>query len=151
MTLTTNKYKPLIGIVLLLLTLSLNGYSIGGPRQSSTLTEEQKINHLIQYIEKSNVIFIRNGSEYNAKDAAKHLRVKLEKAGKKVKTCKEFIDYIASKSSMSGEPYKVKFPNGVIMPLRDVLYYELKKLESGKVGFKPKYLLYPTTAVSLAC
>ncbi len=135
MTLTTKKYTLLIEIVVFLLTLSLNGFGIDGPLNSSALTEAQKINHLVQYIEKSNVIFIRNGSEYNAIDAAKHLRVKLEKAGKKVKTCKEFIDYIASKSSMSGEPYKVKFPNGVVMPLRDVLYYELKKLESGKVGF----------------
>ncbi len=151
MALTTKYLKTQIGIVLLLLTHSLYGFGIGGPRQSTTLTEEQKINHLIQYIEKSNVIFIRNGSEYNAIDAAKHLRMKREKAGKRVKTAKEFIDYIASKSSMSGEAYKIKFPNGMIMPVRDVLYYELKKLESGKVGFKPNYLLNPTKAISLAC
>ncbi len=151
MTLTTKKYTLLIGIVVLLSNYSLLGFGIGGPLQSSALTEEQKINHLIQYIEKSKVTFIRNGSEYNAIDAAKHLRTKREKAGKRVKTAREFIDYIASKSSMSGEAYKIKFPNGVIMPVRDVLYYELKKLESGKVGFKPKYLLNPITAISLAC
>lgn len=126
-------------------------FAIGGPLQTTTMSEEQKITHLIQYIEKSNVIFIRNGSEYNAADAAKHLRMKREKAGKKIKTAKEFIDYLASKSSVSGEPYKIKFPNGVIMPVRDVLYFELKKLESGKVGFKPNLYKKPIATISLAC
>jgi hypothetical protein len=99
------------------------------PLQTPKLTEEQKITKLIQYIEKSNAVFIRNGAEGSALDAAKHLRMKREKAGKRIKTAKEFIDHIASKSSMTGEPYKMKFANGTIMPVRDVLYYELKKLE----------------------
>ncbi len=141
----------LFGLITLLSLYLSQVFAIGGLLQTSAMNEEQKITFLIQYIEKSNVIFIRNGSEYNATDAAKHLRMKREKAGKKIKTAREFIDYLASKSSVSGEPYKIKFPNGVIMPVRDVLYHELKKLESGKFGFKPKLYNKPITAVSLAC
>ncbi len=93
------------------------------------VSEEQKIEKLITYIEKSDVVFIRNDSEYPAKEAAEHLRMKRKKAGNKVKTAKDFIDLVASKSYMSGKPYQMKFKNGAIFNTRDVLYNELKKLE----------------------
>lgn len=93
------------------------------------LSEEQKIEKLIAYIENSNAKFIRNGSEYIAKEAAEHIRMKRRKAGTKIKTAKDFIDHIASKSYMSGEPYQMKFSNGSIKNTRDILYHELKKIE----------------------
>ena len=93
------------------------------------LSEEQKIEKLIAYIENSNAKFIRNGSEYIAKEAAEHIRMKRRKAGTKIKTAKDFIDHIASKSYMSGEPYQMKFSNGSIINTRDILYHELKKIE----------------------
>lgn len=94
------------------------------------LTEAQKIDKLILYVEKTEAKFVRNGSEYSGLDAAKHLRLKREKAGKKITTARQFIDYLASKSSMSGEPYLMKFKNGTTLPVRDILYHQLKKMES---------------------
>jgi hypothetical protein len=94
-----------------------------------SVSEEQKIEKLIYYIEKSEAIFIRNGTEYPAKEAADHLRMKRKKAGNKVKTAKDFIDLIASKSSMSGEAYKMKFKNGATINTRDMLYNELRKID----------------------
>ena len=96
------------------------------------LTEAQKIDKLIAYIADTEAKFIRNGNEYSGVDAAKHLRMKREKAGKKITTAKQFIDYLASKSSMSGEPYLMKFKNGSTLPVRDILYHQLKKLETIK-------------------
>jgi hypothetical protein len=96
------------------------------------LTEAQKIDKLIAYIADTEAKFIRNGNEYSGADAAKHLRMKREKAGKKITTAKQFIDYLASKSSMSGEPYLMKFKNGSTLPVRDILYHQLKKLETIK-------------------
>lgn len=93
------------------------------------ISEEQKIEKLIAYIENSDAKFLRNGSEYSAKEAAEHLRMKRRKAGTKIKTAKDFIDHIASKSYMSGEPYQMKFSNGSVINTRDILYHELKKLE----------------------
>jgi hypothetical protein len=93
------------------------------------LSEEQKIEKLIAYIENSNAKFIRNGSEYIAKEAAEHIRMKRRKAGSKIKTAKDFIDHIASKSYMSGEPYQMKFSSGSMINTRDILYRELKKIE----------------------
>jgi len=94
-----------------------------------SISEEQKIEKLINYIEKSEAIFIRNGTEYLAKEAADHLRMKRKKAGNKIKTAKDFIDLIASKSSMSGEAYQMKFKTGAIINTRDMLNNELRKID----------------------
>ncbi len=94
-----------------------------------SISEEQKIEKLILYVEKSEAVFIRNGTEYKAKEAADHLRMKRKKAGNKVKTAKDFIDLIASKSYLSGDAYKMKFKNGSTINTRDMLYNELRKLE----------------------
>jgi hypothetical protein len=74
--------------------------------------EKQRIDALIAAVEKSGLIFIRNGSEYSAAEAASHLRLKLSKAGNRISTAEQFIDYLASKSSITGSPYFLKFPDG---------------------------------------
>ncbi len=113
-----------------------NIFLIGGPMLfPNTLTEEQKITELINYIEKSETMFVRNGSEYSGVKAAEHLRMKRQKAGNRIKTAKDFIDFIASKSSSSGEPYYMKFKNGQKIQVRDILNHELKKIESRPLGF----------------
>jgi hypothetical protein len=132
--------KSFIFSFLLLLSMQLFANVrplIGGPTPVvAPLTEEQKINQLIAYIEKTDAKFIRNGTEYSGVDAAKHLRMKREKAGKRIKTAKEFIDYLASKSSMSNEPYQMKFKNGSVINVRDILYNELRKMEAKQVGYR---------------
>src|SRR3712207_140649 len=65
-------------------------------------SEPQKIERLIQTVaELKDAKFIRNGSEYDAKQAAEHLRRKWQAAGDKVSSAEQFIDLIASKSSAS--------------------------------------------------
>ncbi len=56
--------------------------------------------------------FIRNGTEYDAQTAEAHLRQKLAYAGEKIQTAEQFIDFCATRSSMSGQPYKIQQPNG---------------------------------------
>ncbi len=83
---------------------------------SATWKEEfNKINYLIQQVEFSNIIFIRDGNEYNSKQAADHLRTKLRIAkfsplapAKEQWTVGLFISAIASKSSSSGMPYYIR-------------------------------------------
>ncbi len=49
--------------------------------------EKEKIQHLINSVEKmEGASFIRNGSEHSGTEAANHLRMKLEKAGDRIKT-----------------------------------------------------------------
>ena len=58
------------------------------------------------------VIFIRNGSEYSAADAAAHLQRKRKAAGDRVKTPEQFIEVLGTRSSMSGKAYRVRLPDG---------------------------------------
>jgi hypothetical protein len=122
--------KNLFILITLLFVQNIHSSNLNVANKTvAVITEEQKIEKLIQYIENSDAIFIRNGEEFNAKDAAEHLRMKRKNAGKKVKTAKDFIDFVASKSYMSGEAYKMKFKNGSIINARDMLYNELRKIE----------------------
>lgn len=84
----------------------------GGTPQKSQLNESDQIEALIQTIEESDVIFIRNGDEYSPQEAAKHMRKKWNYAKDDIHTLDDFIENIASKSSMSGSPYQVKLKNG---------------------------------------
>jgi len=76
-------------------------------------SEQQKIDYLIASVEAlKDVSFIRNGSSYNAEQAASHMRLKLRMAGSRVKTVEDFIAYCATESSVTGIKYTIRFPDG---------------------------------------
>ena len=73
--------------------------------------------------------FIRNGTEYTCAEAAQFLRGKMDSMGGEVTNAREFIERIATKSSMSGKPYQVKFADGKTMMAAQFLSDELKRME----------------------
>ena len=78
--------------------------------------EREKIDYLISSIEKlPNAEFIRNGTTYDASAAGDHLRLKLKQGQSKIKTVEDFIKYCASTSSVSGEPYKIRYSDGHVV------------------------------------
>ena len=77
---------------------------------------QAEIDYLLRFVESSDSRFIRAGTEYPPKEAAAHLRMKLGKAGDRVKTAEDFIAGIASKSYLSGKPYQIKQPDGTVRP-----------------------------------
>jgi len=93
--------------------------------------EQSRIERLIHFVEtQKDMKFIRNGTEYTCAEAAKFLRGKLETMGGEVTTAREFIERIATKSSMSGQPYHVKFADGKLIPAAQFLGDELKRMEA---------------------
>jgi hypothetical protein len=106
------------------------------PRQGSStpamhLTEAAKIQALISSIEQlKGAVFIRNGSEYDGAKAAAHLRRKLDYAGSKVKTAEQFIDHLATGSSMSGKPYKIRFADGHSVESAVYFREQLRRIET---------------------
>ncbi len=75
--------------------------------------EQARIDFLIQGVEKSSGLkFIRNGTDYDGAAAAKHLRMKLDYAGARLKTAEEFVKYCASESSMTHQKYKIRLADG---------------------------------------
>jgi hypothetical protein len=104
-----------------LLLLFVGGVVPGLPRLPSSAgageapdrqREQARIAALLDAVERSAVKFIREGKEYSAKDARKHLERKLRYAGDGVKTAEQFIEGIASHSSTTGRPYFIRLPSG---------------------------------------
>ncbi len=85
----------------------------GGTAYAQDPAETVKIRHLIEAVETlEGAQFLRNGHAYDATAAADHLRLKLKTAGKRVKTADDFIRLCGSRSSLSGEKYRIRFADG---------------------------------------
>ncbi len=67
-----------------------------------------KIDFLLTTVGASDCVFIRNGKEHTARDAEKHLRMKYRRGRKWVNSVESFVGRIATKSSFSGKPYKIR-------------------------------------------
>ena len=99
----------------------------------NSATEKEKIEALIRNIENlKGATFIRNGSDYDAKTAAKFLRGKWRAHDKDVKTAIDFIHKVATASGTSGKPYMIRFKDSPDVKCADYLKDELKKLEKDK-------------------
>ncbi len=96
------------------LLLALGFLSVTASARDEVANREIEV--VLSAISHSNAQFIRNGTAYAAPEAIAHLRMKLNYAGERVKTAEDFIDGIASKSSLSGQPYQIKNSNGLSEP-----------------------------------
>jgi poly-D-alanine transfer protein DltD len=90
--------------------------------------EKKKIEFLISSVENlRGAKFIRNGSEYSGQEAAKHLRMKRQRAGDHVQTADDFIRLCASKSYNSGKPYLIRLSNGKTIKAEEYFREKLKE------------------------
>ena len=91
--------------------------------------EKAKIEALLARIEKlDGAVFIRNGSDYDAKTAAKFLRRKWQSQEAEIRTAADFIAKAATGSATSGKPYLIRFKDGVQTECGVFLSSELKKM-----------------------
>jgi Family of unknown function (DUF5329) len=113
--------------VICLLVLSI---AVLAHAADSMSVEGRKIDYLIASIETlQGAQFIRNGTAYDAKQAADHLRLKLRTAGPRVVTAEDFIRLCASVSSVSGIPYQIRFADGRVVSSQAYLRQKLAELE----------------------
>lgn len=77
--------------------------------------ERHGIERLLGAIENAHVTFIRDGTEYSGAEAARHLRRKLDPLRDDVRTVDEFIEHVASRSSLTGKPYHIKLEDGSVV------------------------------------
>ena len=90
--------------------------------------EKKEIEFLISSVENlKGAKFIRNGSEYSGQEAAKHLRMKLQRAGAHIQTADDFIRLCASKSYNSGKPYLIRLSNGKTIKAEEYFREKLKE------------------------
>ncbi|EPL6455830.1 MULTISPECIES: DUF5329 family protein [Providencia] len=103
--------------------------------QALALSPEEKARTeslLTELGKQQNLTFTRNGTEHNATDAESHLRLKLRKTEKRLNTTEQFIDNVASKSSITGEIYQVKDAQGNVLPANQYLHDLLKEKVDSK-------------------
>jgi len=93
--------------------------------------EKKKIEFLISSVENvKGVKFIRNGSEHDGKEAAMHLRMKLQTAGGYVQTVDDFIRLCASNSFITGKPYMIRYADGKSIKSEEYFREKLKEYYS---------------------
>ena len=116
--------RTLIGLALLSIAATL---AHGGDLAP---TAKAEIDALLKRLETSACQFYRNGTWYDGSAAKDHLQTKLDYLVKKggVTTSEEFIEKVAAKSSLSGQPYKVRCPNEQEQPCAVWLTNELRRL-----------------------
>ncbi|WP_273432609.1 DUF5329 domain-containing protein [Chitinibacter tainanensis] len=100
------------------------------PAQAITPAAEQEVQALLRWVGQTGCTFIRSGSSYDAKAAQEHLTMKYGKARDKIKTTEDFINEVASKSYLTGQPYTVRCANQAEQPAKNWLYAELKRQRS---------------------
>ena len=92
-------HRPLMVLTLFLCAWSNTSFA--------ATVKEVEINHLLQFIGNTNCTFIRNGESHPSLEAKSHIERKYNYAKSKIKSAEDFIQYAATKSSMSGEYYKI--------------------------------------------
>jgi len=121
---------------ILLLALFCCLLALSVPARSAPEDEDLKeaIDYLVEFVRASDVVFIRNGKEHSPEEAADHMLDKYKYAKKKVKTPEDFIEYCATKSTMSGKQYQVRLAGGKTITSAEWLLAALDTYRTGGAG-----------------
>jgi hypothetical protein len=104
----------------------LMAFMLTGTAQADVPPEQQpEVAHLINFVQSSLCKIKRNGTTYQGEEAAAHIRKKYDYFRGKIKTTEQFIEYAASKSTMSGKYYTVQCDGQKPIRTQDWLLREL--------------------------
>ncbi len=87
--------------------------------------DRHEVLHLLEYLRNSDCAMERNGKKHDSEDAYSHVKRKYEYFRGEIRTSEDFIEYSASKSTMSGKFYRVFCKNESAVLTRDWLLEEL--------------------------
>lgn len=120
------KYMKPIETLLLIVLLFLSFDSL------ADVPAEQKaeVEYLINYLQESDCQMVRNGKSYDGADGANHVRRKYGYFRDQISSTEDFIEYSATKSTMSGEYYQVECPGEEPLRSQDWLLKELEAYRS---------------------
>ena len=97
--------RSLAILVIGIASLPIAGASPPTPAQT-------EVAYLLEFIGASGCEFFRNGTWYYSKTAEAHLRYKYDALRLRTASAEEFIEKVATKSSLSGETYAAKCGEG---------------------------------------
>ena len=87
--------------------------------------DSHEVQHLLEYLRTSGCAMERNGGKHNSEDAYSHVKKKYEYFRSRIRSSEDFIEYSASKSTMSSKYYLVHCEGQPAMRARDWLLEEL--------------------------
>jgi len=87
----------------------------------------KEVNHLLAFVKNSGCIINRNGTDHPAEKGLSHIEMKYDYFRDDIKSTEDFIEYSATKSTMSGDYYTVSCPGKKIIRTQDWLMVELKQ------------------------
>ena len=88
---------------------------------------DEEIDYLLTAVGTSDCTFIRNGKRYAAAAAQEHLQMKRKRGKRYYDNADEFIENLASKSSMSGKLYMIQCGDDDEQPSGDWFAAQLAK------------------------
>ena len=116
-----------IGLLLLLVPAA------AGVAGELPAAEERLIEALIARVAgMTDAAFIRNDRSYDAATAAEFLRRKRRRHAAEVRSAEDFIERVASGSSTTGAPYRIRLGDGRELPCATVLREELQRLRKNE-------------------
>jgi Family of unknown function (DUF5329) len=121
--LASMNWKGAAVVVVVLVT----AFSSVGARSDVSDSDRREVVHLLNFLRSSDCAMERNGKKYNSEDAYSHVKKKYDYFRRKMRTTEDFIDYSASKSTISGKFYLVFCDNEPVIRTRDWLLEELRK------------------------
>jgi len=97
-----------------------------------------EIDYLLTTVGSSDCVFIRNGKHHSAANAEEHLRMKYRRGKRHAPTTEDFIENLASMSSLSNKLYYIDCSGEEVMPFGEWLAlrlaaYRERQLDQGKV------------------
>lgn len=89
-----------------------------------------EVNHLLDFVKNSGCTINRNGTDHPAEKGVGHIEKKYDYFRDDISNTEEFIEYSATRSTMSGDYYTVSCPNKKTIRTQDWLMAELKRFRS---------------------
>ena len=124
--------------------LLLAGVLAGGALPTGALAEpdaktRDEIEHLLAHLAASECEFFRNGSWHDAKSAVSHVRRKYDHLlrSNRITTTESFIEGAASRSSTTGQPYRVRCDGAADVESAQWFLAELSRHRSATRGDEP--------------
>jgi hypothetical protein len=91
-------------------------------------SQRDEVRHLLEFVRDSSCAIERNGKRYNGEDAYAHIRKKYHYFRDEIQSSEDFIEFSATKSTLSGKHYLVFCDSEPPMRTKDWLVDELNAL-----------------------
>ncbi len=88
-------------------------------------SQRDEVRHLLDFVRDSGCAMERNGKRYSGEDAYTHIRKKYHYFRDEIQSSEDFIEYSATKSTLSGKYYLVFCDSDPPMRSKDWLVDEL--------------------------